>query len=258
MISPINKLINVQGGQVFSRTWEMPNSKSPIVLLHDSLGSVDLWGSFPLSLAETTKRTVIAYDRLGFGKSSPRSELPSIRFISEEAELYFPSIKKELNIKNFCLFGHSVGGGMAVVIASRFQEECKAVITESAQAFVEDITARGIQIAKEKFKNPEAVEKLKKLHGEKAHWVLSAWIDVWLSPDFAEWSLKETLPKVFCPLLAIHGDRDEYGSRKFPEIISGLAGGKSQMELIADCGHIPHREKKDIVLQLATSFLEGI
>ena len=256
MFSTLDRLIEVPGGKIFSRTWSSDKkSNSPIILLHDSLGSIDLWGSFPLTIAETTKRTVVAYDRLGFGRSTARQELPSIRFISEEAEIYFPAIKSELEIKHFTLFGHSVGGAMAVSIAAHFQNECDAVITESAQAFVEDLTIKGIQIAKQKFKNPEAVEKLKKLHGEKAQWVLNAWIDVWLSPEFSSWSLKDTLPKLKCPLLAIHGDKDDYGSKKFPEMISGLAGGKSQMQLIADCGHVPHREKKEQVLHLVNSFL---
>lgn len=248
--------IKVDGGEVFFKIWEKKSDLAPIILLHDSLGSVDLWGSFPLALAEKTNRTVISYDRLGFGRSSARYELPSVRFISEEAENYFPAIKSKLGVKNFSLFGHSVGGGMAVAIAARFPE-CEAVITESAQAFVEAMTIKGIETAKEKFANPEAVEKLKKLHGEKAQWVLDAWIKVWLSPEFANWSLKEDLPRVKCPLLTIHGDKDEYGSLKFPEMIYQFAGGRKRMEVIASCGHIPHREKRDLILEMVNNFLNG-
>lgn len=259
MITTKDLLIDVPNGKIFSRTWEQKNSKlEPIILLHDSLGSIDLWGTFPLSLAEATGRTVIAYDRLGFGRSSARDKRPSPNFVREEAEIYFPFIKKGLGVLDFLLFGHSVGGGMAITIASHFQKECKAVITESAQAFVEDLTIKGIQVAKEKFKDQIAVEKLNKLHGEKTRWVLDAWIEVWLSPEFADWSLKEELPQVKCPVLIIHGDKDEYGSRAFPEMISRLTGGKSQLELMADCGHIPHREKKDAVLSLVKTFVEAI
>lgn len=255
MITPIDKFIKTQGGEMFSRTWEQPSSLAPIILLHDSLGSVDLWGSFPLSLSEITGRTVIAYDRLGFGRSSTRAGLPSIAFIAEEAEIYFPSLKKELGISQFCLFGHSVGGGMAVEIAARFPNECLAVVTESAQAFVEDITIQGIKAGKETFSDPKMFAKIEKLHGEKTQWVLDAWTEVWLSPEFARWSLEKTLPKVQCPLLALHGDRDEYGSSRFPEMLSRLAGGKSSMEILKNCGHVPHREQKEAVLNLVESFL---
>lgn len=256
MNETLDRFIDVPGGQIFSRTWiQETTSNHPIILLHDSLGCVDLWGSFPSALAEATNRTIIAYDRLGFGRSSARKNLPSLRFVSEEAEIYFPAIKSALKLKEFVLFGHSVGGGMAVTIASQSQNECEAVITESAQAFVENLTIQGIQVAKEKFKDPAAVNKLKKLHGEKVQWVLNAWIDVWLSKDFVGWSLESDLPKVKCPLLAIHGEKDEYGSIKFPEMISSFVGGESQMELIPDCGHVPHREKRELVLALVSSFL---
>jgi pimeloyl-ACP methyl ester carboxylesterase len=46
-------------------------AKAPLVLMHDSLGSVDLWREFPAQLAAATGREVIAYDRLGFGHSDP-------------------------------------------------------------------------------------------------------------------------------------------------------------------------------------------
>jgi pimeloyl-ACP methyl ester carboxylesterase len=256
MITTRDTMIPIQRGQVFSRTWEQADfDLAPIIMLHDSLGSVDLWGSFPINLAETTGRTVIAYDRLGFGRSSAREELPSVNFIREEAGVYFPEIKNSLGVMDFCLFGHSVGGGMAITIASQFQKECTAVVTESAQAFVEELTIKGVQTAKDKFKDPAALDKLKKLHGEKAKWVLDAWIEVWLSPSFADWNLRNELKKVLCPILIIHGEHDEYGSRAFPDLIHKLAAEESQLELIADCGHLPHREKRDLVLSLTKSFL---
>lgn len=110
---------------------------------------------------------------------------------------------------------------------------CEALITESAQAFVEDKTGAGIIEAKELFKQPEPFERLQRYHGEQTRWVLDAWIDTWLSPEFSDWSLKETLPQVRCPTLAIHGSEDEYGSNLPPEKIARLVSGPSQMENLA-------------------------
>jgi pimeloyl-ACP methyl ester carboxylesterase len=250
--------IPVPGGEIFTRTWNRASDHAPILLLHDSLGSVELWGSFPPALADATNRTVIAYDRLGFGKSAARSEPPSNNFIIEEAEIYFPRVRDELGFDDFCLFGHSVGGGMSIAIASRFQNECRAVISESAQAFIEYFTLDGIRIAKKRFANPKAFAKLERLHGEKARWVLDAWTETWLSGDFADWSLGDLLPHVKCPLLIIHGDRDDFGSRAFPEFIRDHAGGETQMELMADTGHIPHREKPEVVLELTREFFKSV
>ena len=90
--------VGIPGGQVYIKKWipEFDNGKPPIILLHDSLGSVDLWKDFPEKLSQAFSRSVFAYDRLGFGKSDARSSLPSKNFVEEEAIIYFPSIKKML------------------------------------------------------------------------------------------------------------------------------------------------------------------
>jgi pimeloyl-ACP methyl ester carboxylesterase len=215
-----------------------------------------MWRDFPALLGERIGRTVIAYDRLGFGLSSAREELPSVEFVSEEAGIYLPAILNALQIERCTLFGHSVGGAMAVASAGRMGGRCNSVVTESAQAFVEDRTLEGIRKAKEDFKDPKVFERLAKYHGSKTSWVLDAWIKIWLSKEFANWSLREDLPRVKCPLMAIHGDRDEYGTQRFPETICELAEGETRLEIISDCGHVPHREKPEVVLDLLANFLQ--
>lgn len=253
----LDLLVELPGGSVFVRQWRMGHSdRPPIILLHDSLGSVDLWRDFPDALARVTTRHVIAYDRLGFGRSTQRIERPSADFISEEAETFFPAILPALGIPRFALFGHSVGGAMALVIAASQREGCEAVITESAQAFVEPRTLSGIRTAKAKFGDPEQLAKLAKWHGEKARWVLDAWTEVWLSPEFLSWNIDQHLGKVRCPVLAIHGDVDEYGSVEFPRRITSKARGPSELAILDHCGHVPHRERKAEVLRLTASFLK--
>ena len=56
---------------------------------------------------------------------------------------------------------------------------------------------------------PGQVERLARYHGDKARWVLDAWIGSWLHPGFASWTLAEVLPRVACPVLALHGALDE-------------------------------------------------
>jgi pimeloyl-ACP methyl ester carboxylesterase len=84
---------------------------------------------------------------------------------------------------------------------------------------------------------------------------VSAWTETWLSPEFADWNLRSALPEVTCPLLAIHGGRDEYGSTEFPAVLSSMTSGYAEKILIADCGHVPHREKEELVLDKLESFL---
>ncbi|MBI5897506.1 MAG: alpha/beta hydrolase, partial [Desulfobacterales bacterium] len=145
----------------------------------------------------------------------------------------------------------------AVNIAAR-EAGCAAVITMASQAFVEARTVAGIVAAKHAFEQPGEIERLRKWHGAKAEWVLNAWTDVWLSPEFAGWSLAESIGQVVCPVLAIHGDQDEYGSIAFPEFIAGRAGGRSQMLILENCGHMPHKEKPAEVVEAVKVFLEGV
>jgi len=240
------------------RAWGPGHShRPPVILLHDSLGSVEQWRDFPAALAAASGRQVLAYDRLGFGRSTARAERPSVDFVAEEAMSFFPPIPRALGITRFALFGHSVGGAMALTIAASQAAACEAVITEAAQAFVDPGTLAGIRAAKALFATPEQFARIVRWHGEKARWVLDAWTEVWLSHEFSSWSLDQVLGKVTCPVLAIHGDRDEYGPLAFPRRIASGVAGPSELAILADCGHVPHREKREEVLALTCGFLGG-
>src|SRR5437763_6701737 len=104
-------------------------------------------------------------------------------------------------------------------------------------------------------KDDKEPERLMKYHGAKAKWVLDAWTESWLHPEFASWSLAGVLPQVTCPVLAIHGNHDEYGSTRHPEMIGQLCGGPSRVEILPDTYHVPHRERPALIVSLASEFL---
>lgn len=251
--------VQVPGGELFARRWtpQARDSDVPIVLLHDSLGCVEMWRNFPGELAVSCGRPVIAYDRLGFGGSSARLEIPSVRFVREEADIYFPLLFDALGLTPFVLLGHSVGGAMALQVAANYKEQCQGVIPIAAQPYVERRTLDSIRNAKEAFQEPNQLAKLKKWHGEKADWVVSAWTDVWLDPEFENWSIISNLPSVKCPALVLHGDRDEYGSSAFPETITEHVKGEVKMVILDECGHVPHREYPARVVSLVHDFLKS-
>ncbi|MDZ5460449.1 alpha/beta fold hydrolase [Azohydromonas lata] len=247
-------------GRLFTRTWAPEDASgeaaaaarqaAPIVLFHDSLGCVALWRDFPEALSRATGRRVVAYDRLGFGQSDPRVERPSLDFVAEESTLYFPALREHLDLQRFVALGHSVGGGMAIHCAADSGGGCEALITIAAQVFAEDRTLNGIRAAREQFQDPRQLERLVKYHGDKARWVLEAWTENWLDPGFAAWTLSPVLPRVACPVLAIHGELDEYGSTRHPALIGALCGGPAQVDILPGVGHVPHREVEGKVLEL--------
>jgi pimeloyl-ACP methyl ester carboxylesterase len=253
--------IDVSGGQLFVRRWIPKNvlDQPAIILIHDSLGCVQMWRDFAEYLAQTLAREVIAYDRLGFGQSSGVSQQPNFNFIEHEAKVIFPQLCQALKLQKVMVFGHSVGGVMALTIASNNASKslCQAVISESAQAYVQKRTLTGILAAKEYFSNAQAFAKLVKYHGDKAQWVLAAWTDIWLDPAFACWSL-EALEAVQCPVLVIHGDQDEYGTTDFAHRIAQGVSGFSQTVILENVKHVPHRQCPQQLMASISSFLAGI
>ncbi|HEX6050618.1 MAG TPA: alpha/beta hydrolase [Gemmatimonadaceae bacterium] len=251
--------IATERGTLFARVWvpSTPHRDTdpPILLFHDSLGCVELWRDFPHQLADATRRAVVAYDRLGFGQSDARPERLPLTFIRDEAATVVPRICDALGLDMIVPFGHSVGGAMAIATAAHLPERCAAVITESAQSFVEDRTVTGIRAARAEFERPGQLERLERYHGAKARWVLDAWIDTWLSPAFANWCLDDDLREVRCPTLALHGDRDQYGSVEHPARIAHLTRGPARAIILERCGHVPHREQPARVLAEVRRFL---
>lgn len=247
-------------GRLFLRRWRPPAADpalAPLLLLHDSLGCVELWRDFPAQLCAATDREIIAYDRLGFGRSAARQAPPGLDFIRDEAQCFFPLLRQQLGLERFMVFGHSVGGGIAVNIAAESGAACQALITVAAQAFVESQTLDCIRLAQQQFRDPQQFARLQKYHGAKAQWVLDAWTGTWLDPAFADWSLAPVLPRVACPLLAIHGENDEYASQRQPQMLADLCGGPARLAIISNTGHVPHREQPQRLLQLVAVFVAG-
>ncbi|MGU8079765.1 alpha/beta fold hydrolase [Burkholderia pyrrocinia] len=262
-------IVETPQGRLFAKRWRArpvqdetgtavaaaPKPAASIVLLHDSLGCVDLWRDFPAQLANATQRDVIAYDRLGFGRSDRHPGKLGTTFVRDEADRSFDAVLEQLRVDAFVAFGHSVGGGMAVGCAAAHPGRCRALVTVAAQAFVEDRTLAGIRDAGLLFDEPGQLDRLARYHGDKAEWVLRAWVDTWLSPAFRDWNLDDDLPRVQCATLAIHGEDDEYGSDVHPKRIAARVAGPSSFLLLAKCGHMPHRERTDDVLAAVATFL---
>lgn len=247
-------------GRLFARRWAPAGTAdaAPIVILHDSLGSVEQWRDLPARLALATGRPAIAYDRLGFGRSDPNPDVLPLDFVRNESRCGLIHVREAFAVGRMVLFGHSIGGSMAIAGGAAFAADTEAVVTVAAQTFVEDRTIAGIKKAREAFRAEEQIERLARYHGDKARWVLAAWIETWLAPAFANWCLDEDLRRLRCPVLAIHGDRDEYGSAAHPARIAALAGGPVSEVLMMGRRHMPHREAPDDVLRLIAAFAGGL
>jgi pimeloyl-ACP methyl ester carboxylesterase len=143
----------------------------------------------------------------------------------------------------------------------RSQRPSVDFISEEAVTFFPPIrralgTLAGIRSAKAQFCVRDQFEKLARWHGDNPRWVLDVWTEVRLSPEFSSWDIDRCLLEVTCPVLAIHGDSDEFGSVEFPRRITSKVKGLGELAILAHCGHVPHRERKAEVLRLTASFLD--
>ncbi|MGN7871797.1 alpha/beta fold hydrolase [Paracoccus sp. 22332] len=167
-----------------------------------------------------------------------------------------PYLCSALDLQRVIACGHSIGGGMVIETAAQHAELVVAAVTIAAQAFVEGRTRAGIEDARRAFSDPTALQRLARYHGEKARWVVDAWTETWLAPGFADWSLARALPRVTCPVLAIHGEKDEYGSKAHPERIAD--GPSRQMHMLPGTGHVIHRECPQDLAQIISGFLAEV
>lgn len=234
------------------------SSDSPVmVFLHEGLGCSKQWKGFHKEISDILKIPVLAYDRYGYGLSEEINEPRNPDFLEQEASSFLPEIFKKLKIQDHkkILFGHSDGGTIAIIYASLFPENVLGIITEAAHVFIEDITKKGLSATVEIYKNSKLREKLKKHHGKKTDSMFNSWTEVWLSPEMSDWNIEHFIPGIKCPVLAIQGENDNYGTYKQLESIRKKTSDKTQILFIPDCGHIPHHQAKETVKKASIEFI---
>lgn len=251
------KYIELPKANIAFKLSENINNEFTLVFLHDSLGCIELWRDFPAKLAKAANCNYLVYDRQGYGKSSGFSYTQrSTNYLEDEADILY-ELLSELNINNPILFGHSDGGSIALIAASKYNSLIKAVICEGAHIFVEDITIKGILDAKEQFLKSYLKSKLEKYHSEKTDAMFSAWVDTWTSPEFHNWNIEHFLSNIECPVLVIQGEKDEFGSLAQ---VNGIINQTklAEMHIVADTYHNPHKENPDYLIDYVLNFIRKI
>ena len=237
-----------------------PNSEShgcgvegpTIVFLHQGLGSVAMWRDFPSLVAKVTELSCVVYSRRGYGQSAPRAKAHGIDYKHREAMENLPKLLGALEIERPILFGHSDGGSMALIHAAHFPTA--GLIVEAPHIFVEEICTSAIAKMRDMYEPMDFEAKLSRYHRDPAH-AFWGWNDIWLEPAFAEWNIEDLLGQIDCPVLAIQGENDEYGTMaQLDGIALGTTGTVKLMKL-PDCGHTPHREQPDRVLDAVKDFV---
>jgi pimeloyl-ACP methyl ester carboxylesterase len=228
-----------------------------VVFLHEGLGSVAMWKDFPRQFCEQHGLRGLVYSRYGYGNSTPRPAderwLPD--FMHRQAFEVLPALLAALEIERPWLFGHSDGGSIALLHAARFAEKLRGVIVLAPHILVEDISVASIRLARDAYLSGDLRERLARYHADVDSAFLG-WNDIWLDPAFRGWNIEAELAGIACPVLAVQGADDEYGTL---EQIYGIARQAPQTRtlVLQQCGHSPHRDQPEALSKEAGDFIRS-
>lgn len=234
-----------------------PRAGAPaIVFLHEGLGSLSMWRDFPQRVADATGCEAIVHSRVGYGRSDPITAKRGVRYMHDEALQRLPALLDALDVHAPILLGHSDGGSIALIHAGGTRRDVTALILMAPHVMVEDISVASIAQAKVAYETTNLREKLGKHHAD-VDAAFRGWNDIWLDPAFRAWNIGEYLPGIRCPILAIQGEDDEYGTMEQIERIARQARDVDLVKL-ADCRHSPHKDQPDAVLAAVGAFVARV
>jgi pimeloyl-ACP methyl ester carboxylesterase len=231
------------------------------VLLHEGLGSVALWKSFPQQLADALGMRVLAYSRLGYGQSCTLTVARQPDFMHTEATVVLPTFLQVLHLKEVLLIGHSDGATIALLAAAHWSAtnfhgvSLIGVVAMAPHLFVEDVSVKAIAETTETFCDSQSGlrQKLAKFHHD-VDGAFFGWSNIWLSAEFKSWNISAQMKQIKCPILAIQGEQDQYGTMlQIDEL--GRQAPQAQLVKLDHCRHSPQVDQPLSVIKAISDWL---
>jgi pimeloyl-ACP methyl ester carboxylesterase len=255
------QVLDVAGQQIETCRFGRPEQRLRVVLLHEGLGSVAAWRDFPARLAARLDEPVLAYSRVGYGQSSAPDAARNPDFMHREAQVILPALLQALGIARPILVGHSEGASIALIHAGKTRSSGASgaplgVTVLAPLLFVEPETEQEIAKVRDAFDASGLGSRLARYHRDPAA-TFHSWADAWLAPAFRDWNIEAEVAAVACPLLAIQGEGDQYGTALQIERLLSLAPHAKAL-MLPDCRHSPHQEQPASVLAALVGFIAGL
>ena len=219
-----------------------------VVLLHEGLGSRDLWRDFPARLSTATGWGVCAYSRAGYGGSDLAALPRPLDYMTREARVVLPEVLNAIGFERGLLMGHSDGATIAAIYAGTVKDpRLRGLVTIAPHFFTEEIGLREIARAQQAFDSGDLRSRLAKHHGDPDN-CFRGWNDVWLHPEFKNWNVSQALEDIGVPVLAIQGAEDQYGTLAQIDEVERRCPAPVERVVLPGCGHDPCHERPDRVL----------
>ncbi|MFB9384984.1 alpha/beta fold hydrolase [Pseudonocardia petroleophila] len=249
----------VPGGRVEYDDVSGSGDRAPLLFLHEGLGSVALWRGWHRRVAEATGRRAVAYSRLGHGWSDPPPAPRGAGFMHEEARTVVPALRAALGLEAPVLVGHSDGASIGLLHAARpaaAGDGVTGLAVLAPHVFAEEFGLAGVRAARTAYDEGGLRTRMARRHRDPDA-VFRNWNDVWLSDGFRDWDLRPELPGITCPVLAVQGTDDPYGTVAHVEAVRDLASGPVRL-VVLGCAHAPHLEAPQETTDALLEFLAAL
>lgn len=221
------------------------NSQSTIIILHGWKRSLEDWKFIAKSLSSSYK--VVLIDLPGMGLSS----MPAKTLSTYDYADIINSFVQKLDIKNFTLIGHSFGGKIATVLASKDTNIKKLILVDASGMNIKNlfvnlkislsktlklfsfILPRHFLVSSDYKTAGPLLDTFKKVVGEY---------------------IEKDAQKIKTPTLIIWGDKDKEvnlnHAKKFKSLING-----SKLRIVWGTGHDPFLEKPNKFLEILYEYI---
>jgi pimeloyl-ACP methyl ester carboxylesterase len=256
----IEDFLSINGKNIYYKIINSQIKDKPfLVFLHEGLGCSEQWKDFPELLSDSVKCPALLFDRVRYGKSDFSDKPFDSNYMHDEAFETLPAILESLKIsEKVILIGHSDGGTISLLVASKYPEKITAIITEADHVICEEVTTGGVRKVVCEYEKGWLKEMLSKYHKEKTDKLFRGWSGFWLSEEAEKWTIETYLKKIKCPVLAIQGKEDRYGSEEQLIVKLKTISGDVNIAFLENCGHIPHHEQKKLVFSKMKCFIFDI
>jgi len=235
-----------------------PDAAPTIVMLHEGLGSVGLWGDFPQKIAAATGAGVFVYSRAGYGQSSPGKLPRTVSFMHEEACDVLPRVLEAIGFDRGILLGHSDGASIAAIYAGSVQDHrVRGLALLAPHFFTEEMGLAEIRRADAAFASGRFREKLQRWHAD-VDCAFRSWSEPWLDPEFRNWDITEALGYIRVPILIVQGDNDQYGTLKQLDVAQQECFCPVETVVLPGVRHVPYREAPELTLDAVAGFINRL
>ncbi len=232
-----------------------PDTAPTLMLLHEGLGCVGLWGDFPERLAKATGCGVFAYSRAGYGQSSPVPLPRPLSYMHDEARDVLPKLLDTIGFQRGLLIGHSDGASIAAIYAGSQQDHrVGGLVLMAPHFFTEDMGIASIEEARRSYATGDLRAKLSRWHADVDN-AFKGWNGAWLDPKFRQWDITEFLAYIRVPVLIVQGEDDQYGTARQIESAQEECYCPVEVALLPGAKHSPQRDKPDETLKAISEFV---